>query len=79
MVPTILHVGPYRFYFYAADRKEPPHVHVERGSNEAKIWLDPVRLASSGGFRRREIVRIISLVWEHHQQLLGAWNEFFTH
>ena len=29
-MPTVLREGPYRYYFYASDREEPPHVHVER-------------------------------------------------
>lgn len=29
-MPTVLRVGPYRFFFYAGDRSEPAHVHVER-------------------------------------------------
>jgi hypothetical protein len=43
-VPTVLRAGPYRFYFYSGDRDEPPHVHVARDANEAKFWLEPVRL-----------------------------------
>ena len=35
-MPTILRVGPYRFFFYAGDSAEPRHVHVE-------LWLEPVR------------------------------------
>jgi len=46
-MPTVLRVGPYRFFFYAGDREEPPHVHVERDDNIAKFWLDPIRLKSS--------------------------------
>lgn len=42
-MPTVLRSGPYRFYFYAGDRAEPLHVHVERDDAEAKFWLDPVR------------------------------------
>ena len=41
-MPTVLRSGPYRFFFYAGDRDEAPHVHVEREDNEAKVWLDPV-------------------------------------
>lgn len=29
-MPTVLRVGPYRFFFYAGDRNEPQHIHVER-------------------------------------------------
>jgi len=47
-MPTILREGPYRFFFYAGDSDEPPHVHVERDDKIAKFFLVPVRLQSSG-------------------------------
>jgi hypothetical protein len=34
-MPTVLRSGPYRFYLYAGDRDEPPHIHVERDQCEA--------------------------------------------
>jgi hypothetical protein len=43
-MPTVLRLGPYRFFFYAGDVDEPSHVHVERDKDKAKFWLDPVRL-----------------------------------
>lgn len=46
-MPTVFRSGPYRFFFYAGDRNEPPHVHVERESNRAKFWLEPVRMQES--------------------------------
>jgi hypothetical protein len=76
-MPTVLRLGPYRFLFYAGDRDEPPHVHVERDDNLAKFWLDPVRLQRSGGFRRVEIQRIQRLVEQHRERLLRSWNEYF--
>ena len=51
-MPTVLRIGPYRFFFYAGDREEPPHIHVERDDNIANFWLEPIRLQSSGGFNR---------------------------
>ena len=77
-MPTILRNGPYRFFFYAGDRDEPPHVHVERDKNMAKFWLDPVRLQSSGGFSRTELNRIQKLVDENREDLLRSWNEYFN-
>jgi hypothetical protein len=76
-MPTVLRRGPYRFFFYASDRDEPPHVHVERDDNVAKFWLDPVRLASNGGFLRVELGRIERLAIEHRQELLEFWSEYF--
>ncbi|MDO9470152.1 MAG: DUF4160 domain-containing protein [Nitrosomonas sp.] len=49
---TVLRVSPYRFFFFASDRDEPLHIHVERKDKIAKFWLDPVRLQSSGGFHK---------------------------
>ena len=76
-MPTVLRVGSFRFYFYAGDGGEPSHIHVEREDKEAKFWLDPVRLARSRGFIRKEISRIRRLVVEHREELLESWNEFF--
>lgn len=76
-MPTALKIGPYRLFFYAGDRNEPPHIHVEREDNIAKFWLNPVRLQSSGGFSRREIGQIQKRLSENHRKLLEAWNEYF--
>lgn len=76
-MPTVLRVGAYRFFFYASDRPEPAHVHVERDDNRAKFWLDPVRLQESGGFRGPELARVAALVSEHQERLRRAWDEYF--
>ena len=76
-MPTILRVGPFRFFFYAGDRNEPPHVHLERDNCEAKFWLDPLRLEHSHGFIRKDINRLLELIEQHLTQLLESWNEFF--
>jgi len=76
-VPTVHREGPYRLFFYSGDRNEPPHIHVERDIHRAKFWLDPVRLARSGGFGAAELRDLERLVTEHAQLLLGKWNEYF--
>ncbi len=77
-MPTVHRNGPYRFFFYAGDGDEPPHVHVERDENIAKFWLDPVRLQRSGGFRRPELRRMEQIIQEVRTELLEAWNEYFS-
>lgn len=42
-MPTVKMIGPYPFFFYLGDRGEPPHIHVERDSNIAKFWLQPIQ------------------------------------
>jgi hypothetical protein len=77
-MPTVLRVGPYRFFFYSSDGKEPVHIPVERDDHVAKYWLDPVRLERSGGFRPAELRDVALLVMEHRQTLLEAWNDYFA-
>lgn len=77
-MPTVLRIGAYRFFFFAGDRHEPAHIHIERDDNLAKFWIDPVRLQSSGGFSRNEITKIQKIVIENQQLLLEAWNAYFN-
>jgi hypothetical protein len=77
-MPTVLRQASYRFFFYASDRGEPPHVHVEHENCVAKVWLNPLRLAHSGDFGRAEIRHIEKIVAAHREQFLEAWNDFFT-
>jgi hypothetical protein len=77
-VPTVRREGPYRFFFYSGDRHEPPHVHVERASSEAKFWLEPVRLADSRRFSAAELRRMERIVIERANEFLRAWHEHFT-
>ena len=76
-VPTVLRVGPYRFFFYSSNGLEPRHVHVERDADAAKLWLDPVRIASSGGFSAAEIRRIAGLVRRYRSKLSESWDAYF--
>ena len=77
-MPTIRRRGPYRFFFYAGDRDEPPHIHVERDDNTAKFWLDPVRLEKSGGFNRKELLRIQKMIEKNQSDFLRGWDGYFN-
>ena len=46
-MPTILRIGPYRFFFYNNEDGEPVHIHIQRDNKLAKFWVNPVVLASS--------------------------------
>lgn len=76
-MPTVLRIDGYRFYFYSHEPNEPPHVHVDRAGNSAKVWLEPVSLARNMGFRPRELSSILRQVETHRTQLLESWNDFF--
>jgi len=67
--------GPYRVYFFSFDCDEPKHVHVQRERMTCKFWLESVALADNDGFSPRELNRIRSLILEHLQRILEAWDE----
>jgi hypothetical protein len=75
-MPTVLRVGPYRFYFYSHDLvNEPPHVHVDRDERSAKFWLNPVALARNLGFSASDLRKIERIVSEHQFELLERWQK----
>jgi len=76
-MPTVLRIGPYRFFFVSIDYAEPPHIHVRREDMVAKFWLNPVALQKAGGFSRTELNHIAALVYENRDYLLERWYEFF--
>jgi hypothetical protein len=76
-VPTILRIGPFRFFFYANENDEPPHIHVQRDRALAKFWLQPVALVRSTGFAPHDLSKLAKLVEEQQPQLEEAWNAFF--
>ena len=72
-MPTVLRLGPYRFYFYSHEPNEPPHVHIDRDKDSAKFWLEPVGLARNLGFNAKELRKLQRLVENHQDMLLEAW------
>jgi hypothetical protein len=76
-MPTILIVGPYRFFFVSLDYGEPPHIHVKREKLVAKFWLDPIVLERGGGFKPNELNKIADLIKENRELFMEKWYEHF--
>jgi hypothetical protein len=75
-MPVVLRVAGYKFFFYQADlANEPPHVHVTKEDNEAKFWLDPIKIAREGRFRKSDLRDIERIIEDNLQFLLNAWKE----
>ncbi len=77
-MPTILRIGPFRFFFYSNEDGEPPHIHIQRDRKLAKFWLNPFSVASSTRFSPKELRKLEALVIENRETLLEAWNEYFS-
>jgi len=76
-MPTIDRFGPYRVFFYMADRGEPPHVHVEREAFMLKVWLHDLSVARNYGFPAREIGIILERIEERRHDYQRAWRKVF--
>ena len=77
-MPTVLRVGPYRFFFYSNENQEPAHIHIQRERMLAKFWLNPVALARSHRFSTQELRTLESLVIDNRPLFLEVWNEYFS-
>ena len=77
-MPVLLRIRGYRFFFYSLEDREPPHIHVGHAGRYAKVWLDPVNLASNRGFRSHELTVIRKLVEENREFFLERWNAYFS-
>jgi len=77
-MPTALIVNGYRFYFYAGDKSEPVHVHVEKGDGVGKIWLEPSLMPQYfDRFKAKEKKDILKIVTDNQELLKAKWHEFF--
>lgn len=76
-MPTVLTKNGFRFYFYSEEGNEPMHIHVAYGSARAKYWLKPdVILASSIGFKAKDIKKAKDLIKENRKLIEEKWNEY---
>jgi Domain of unknown function (DUF4160) len=55
-------------------RTEPRHIHVEQAERYAKFWLEPIELAEARGFRGSELRELYSIIEEHRDKFIIAWD-----
>jgi len=77
--PTVFKALGYRFFFFSREETRM-HVHVVSGDGEAKFWLEPkIVLARNYHYSRRQLKEIESLVEVHQDELISAWQKYFSH
>ena len=58
----------FRFRIFSNEESRM-HVHVYKGNNNAKIWLEPiVELAENKGFSEKELNKIISITKKNEDE-----------
>ena len=71
-------VEGYQIGFYSRDVEsgEPCHVHVRRGGQDVKFWLEyPLREAYNRGYKRSELKHIRTLIEDNRQTIIDLWND----
>ncbi|MFH0919583.1 MAG: DUF4160 domain-containing protein [Fibrobacterota bacterium] len=79
-MPKLWEYNGYKFFFFSNEGtpREPRHVHVRKGVQVAKFWLDStVSVASSFGMSARELNMLEKLVEEKNDYFRRKWDEYF--
>ncbi|HVY33987.1 MAG TPA: DUF4160 domain-containing protein [Caulobacteraceae bacterium] len=76
-MPNVFWWNGHRFYFFSNERDEPPHVHVDKGGANTKIWLEDCTVALNRGFKSSEIKLITDKVDEQRLVILEKWHDHF--
>lgn len=79
-MPIVFRAFGIRFFFYSNEGSplEPIHIHANRGSAEAKVWIEPdVSVASSNGFSSGELRDILDAVRGRRALIVSVWHDHF--
>lgn len=80
-MPVVFREGGFRFHFYSneGDPREPMHIHVRQGHDDAKFWLWPdVGVAYNRGFSRQTLRKLAQVIEQRRDEIERAWNDHFT-
>jgi len=80
-MPKVFSWKGYRFHFFSneGDPLEPIHIHVRKGSNLAKFWVDPeISLANNYGFVSKELNGFKVKIGENKELIKEKWHEHFN-
>jgi len=81
-MPTVLYIFGWRFFFFSNEGSEPIHIHAEKGDMECKYWLlvDELEIKEAFSYNltpaaKREVKKVI---YQHFDDIVLAWNEYFN-
>lgn len=79
-MPKVFEWNGYRFHFYSdeGDPREPVHIHVRKGRDNAKFWLRPdVTLAFNRGFAPQVLSELVRVIEARRELIEGVWHDYF--
>lgn len=76
-MPTVLKIDGFRFFFFS-DEHNPVHIHVEKGDGYMRVNLETLKITNKKDFTKNDEKKIMIIIKEHQEKLIGAWNEYFN-
>lgn len=73
----MLKIDGFRFFFFS-DEHNPVHIHVEKGDGYMRVELETLKVTNKQKFTKNDEKKIMSIIKEHKEKLIGAWNEYFN-
>lgn len=79
-MPTILFIRGWRLFFYANERREPPHIHARKGDAECKYWLHSETYDIEEDYAYnlspadRRVIR--KIIFEHFEYIMAEYEKF---
>ena len=73
----------YSIYFWAADGKEPIHIHVSKGAPQkdaTKIWIkaDGIELAHNNSqIPSKDLSQLLNFIEENREEVALTWLDIF--
>jgi hypothetical protein len=80
-MPKVFEWNGYKFFFFSNEGipREPCHVHIRKGGQYAKFWVDPyVSLASSYEMTAKELLLLEKIVHQNIDTIRRKWDEHFS-
>jgi hypothetical protein len=77
-LPTVLKIDGFRFFFFS-DEHLPVHIHVEKGNGYMRLELETFKVTKRYKLSKNDEKKILAIVKEYQEKLIGAWNEYFNY
>lgn len=79
-MPKVFEKNGYKFFFYSneGNPREPVHIHIKKGENNAKYWIKPsISMAENYGFSSKELNWMEEEIIAKLNEIKEVWYDFF--
>ena len=77
-MPVWLRYKGWVFTVPIGDPTPRPHVHIQKGRQELKVWLDDVTVARNRGVKAKDVRELLRETAREQTTLMEKWDEQFS-